>query len=155
MIFCIETDGFSKCHISFLGCNVPKNEMGESGILASLLRGGNLPLKITLESPPVFQKMGDGLNLPKPVLNTENPRLFTRCFLGFEGDVLRIRSHGKSQCFTTIWENICLLFLSIEESQIPWFSMGQTRFGIPCLPLAFAFHPSSRTSSSATIWVFR
>ena len=66
--------------------------------------GGNLPLKITLESPPVFQKMGDGLNLPKPVLNTENPRLFTRCFLGFEGDVLRIRSHGKSQCFTTIWE---------------------------------------------------
>ena len=112
MIFCIETDGFSKCHISFLGCDVPKNQW-ENPRFGEPSSGGAKPLKITLESPPVFQKMGDGLNLPKPVLNTENPRLFTRCFLGFEGDVLRIRSHGKSQCFTTIWENICLLFLTI------------------------------------------
>ena len=77
--FALKRMDFSKCHISFLGCDVPKNQW-ENPRFGEPSSGGAKPLKITLESPPVFQKMGDGLNLPKPVLNTENPPVVYQMF---------------------------------------------------------------------------
>ena len=33
----------------------------------------------------------------------------------FSGDFLRIQSHGKSPCFTTIWENMWYFFLAFNK----------------------------------------
>ena len=87
--------------------------MGKSEIWRAFFGGGKASenhARITTG----FPKNGGRPEPPKAcVEHWKSPVVYQMFSWIWIRDVLRIRSHGKSQCFTTIWENICVLFLTI------------------------------------------